>query len=71
MDASSRRPINTADDLAGLKLRVIQSPLFLDTFNALGNNATPMPCTELYTAMGKRPWTARRTAPPPSRQQFY
>jgi TRAP-type C4-dicarboxylate transport system substrate-binding protein len=34
-----------------LKLRVIQSPLFLDTFNALGANATPMPFTELYTAM--------------------
>lgn len=48
---NSRRPINKADDLAGLKLRVIQSPLFLDTFNALGTNATPMPFTELYTAM--------------------
>ena len=48
---NSRRPINKADDIAGLKLRVIQSPLFLDTFNALGANATPMPFTELYTAM--------------------
>lgn len=48
---NSRRPINKADDLSGLKLRVIQSPLFLDTFNALGANATPMPFTELYTAM--------------------
>jgi len=48
---NSRRPIHKADDLAGLKLRVIQSPLFLDTFNALGTNATPMPFTELYTAM--------------------
>jgi tripartite ATP-independent transporter DctP family solute receptor len=48
---NSRRAINKADDLAGLKLRVIQSPLFLDTFNALGTNATPMPFTELYTAM--------------------
>jgi TRAP-type transport system periplasmic protein len=48
---NSRRPINKADDLVGLKLRVIQSPLFLDTFNALGTNATPMPFTELYSAM--------------------
>ncbi|MFN9470484.1 TRAP transporter substrate-binding protein [Acidovorax sp.] len=48
---NSRRPITKADDLAGLKLRVIQSPLFLDTFNALGANATPMPFTELYSAM--------------------
>ena len=48
---NSKRPINKADDLAGLKMRVIQSPLYLDTFNALGTNATPMPFTELYTAM--------------------
>lgn len=48
---NSRRPVQRADDLSGLKLRVIQSPLFLDTFNALGANATPMPFTELYTAM--------------------
>ncbi|WP_295550202.1 TRAP transporter substrate-binding protein [uncultured Pseudacidovorax sp.] len=48
---NSRRPVQRADDLSGLKLRVIQSPLFLETFNALGANATPMPFTELYTAM--------------------
>ncbi|NUZ04640.1 TRAP transporter substrate-binding protein [Piscinibacter koreensis] len=48
---NSRRPVARADDLSGLKLRVIQSPLFLDTFNALGANATPMPFTELYSAM--------------------
>ncbi len=48
---NSRRPVAKADDLAGLKLRVIQNPLFLDTFSALGANATPMAFTELYTAM--------------------
>ena len=48
---NSRRPVQRADDLAGLKLRVIQSPLFLDTFTALGANATPMPFPELYSAM--------------------
>ena len=51
---NSRRPIQNADDLNGLKLRVIQSPLFVDTFNALGANATPMAFTELYTAMEQR-----------------
>ncbi len=48
---NSRRPITKADDIAGLKLRVIQNQLFLDTFTALGANATPMPFTELYSAM--------------------
>ena len=51
---NSRRPVQSADDMNGLKLRVIQSPLFVDTFNALGANATPMPFTELYTAMEQR-----------------
>ena len=48
---NSRRPITKADDIMGLKLRVIQNQLFLDTFGALGANATPMPFTELYSAM--------------------
>lgn len=51
---NSRRPINTADDFAGLKLRVIQNPLFIDSFAALGANATPMPFTELYSAMEQK-----------------
>ena len=51
---NSRRPVNTADEIAGLKLRVVQSPIYVDTFNALGANAVPMPFTELYTAMEQR-----------------
>ena len=51
---NSRRPVQSAEDITGLKLRVIQSPLFLDTFNTLGANATPMPFTELYTAMEQK-----------------
>jgi TRAP-type transport system periplasmic protein len=48
---NSRRPIQKADDIAGLKLRVIQNPLFIESFGALGANATPMPFPELYSAM--------------------
>ncbi|WP_157270665.1 TRAP transporter substrate-binding protein [Azohydromonas aeria] len=51
---NSRKPITKADDFAGLKLRVIQNPLFIDTFNTLGANATPMPFTELYSAMEQK-----------------
>lgn len=52
--SNSKRPVQKAEDLAGLKLRVIQSPLFIDTFSALGANATPLPFTELYSAMEQR-----------------
>jgi tripartite ATP-independent transporter DctP family solute receptor len=51
---NSRRSIKTAEDIAGLKLRVIQSPIYIDTFNALGANAVPMPFTEVYTALEQK-----------------
>jgi tripartite ATP-independent transporter DctP family solute receptor len=48
---NNKRSIKTADDIQGLKVRVIQSPIYLDTFNALGANAVPMPFPEVYTAL--------------------
>jgi tripartite ATP-independent transporter DctP family solute receptor len=48
---NSKRAINTVDDLAGLKLRVIQNPLFIDTFSTLGVNAVPMPWPEVYPGL--------------------
>ena len=51
---NSKRPIKTAEDIVGLKLRVIQSPIYIDTFNALGANAVPMPFTEVYTALEQK-----------------
>lgn len=39
---NSKRIVNTPDDLKGLKIRVVGSPLFLDTFTALGANPTQM-----------------------------
>jgi tripartite ATP-independent transporter DctP family solute receptor len=51
---NSRRPIATAADISGLKLRVIQNPLFIDTFSALGANALPLPFPEVYTALEQK-----------------
>ena len=51
---NSKRPIKTIDDIAGLKIRVIQSPIYIDTFGALGANPLPMPITEVYTAMEQK-----------------
>ena len=50
----SKRAIKTADDIAGLKIRVIQSPIYIETFNALGANAVPMPFPEVYTALEQK-----------------
>ena len=49
--SNNKRPVAKLEDMQGLKVRVLQAPLMIDTFKALGTNAVPMPFTELYTAM--------------------
>ncbi len=44
------RPVHTPADLKGMKLRVMQSPLMVDTFTALGAIPTPMAYPEVYMA---------------------
>ena len=45
------RPIVTPADLAGVKMRVAESPVYIDTFKALGANAQAMAWSEVYTAL--------------------
>ena len=49
--SNSRKPITQPEDLKGLKIRVVGSPLFLDTFNALGANPTQMSWTDAQPAL--------------------
>ncbi|HYG86512.1 MAG TPA: TRAP transporter substrate-binding protein [Azospirillum sp.] len=51
---NSRRPVTKVDDVAGLKIRVIQTPIYIDMFKALDANPVPLPFTELYTALETR-----------------
>jgi TRAP-type transport system periplasmic protein len=48
---NSKRPVVKWEDIQGLKIRVIQIPIFVDIFNMLGANAVPMAFPELYTAL--------------------
>jgi tripartite ATP-independent transporter DctP family solute receptor len=48
---NNRRPVARAEDFQGLKIRVAQSPMIINTINGLGANATPMSFTELYGAL--------------------
>jgi len=48
---TARKAINQPEDLKGLKIRTIQSPVYVETINAMGANATPMSFGEVYTAM--------------------
>ncbi|PIE36313.1 C4-dicarboxylate ABC transporter substrate-binding protein [candidate division KSB3 bacterium] len=48
---NSVRPVLTPEDIKGLKIRVMENPVYIDTFKALGANAVPMAWTEALTAM--------------------
>jgi len=48
---NSERPINSPADVQGLKVRVMENPVYIDTFRELGADAIPMAWTEALTAM--------------------
>ncbi len=51
---NSRNPINTLEDLKGLKMRTMQNAMYIDLFKDLGANAIPLPVNELFTALETR-----------------
>ncbi|SFU30113.1 TRAP transporter substrate-binding protein [Halomonas korlensis] len=48
---NSERAVTTPDDIDGLRIRVMENPVYVDTFRELGANAVPMAWTEALTAM--------------------
>ncbi|MBK3776206.1 TRAP transporter substrate-binding protein [Azospirillum aestuarii] len=48
---NSKRPVEKVEDLKGIKLRVMQNPVYIDMFNGFGANAVPLSFSELFTAM--------------------
>lgn len=48
---NSKKPIKAPEDLKGMKIRVVGSPLFSDTFNALGANPTQMSWADAQPAL--------------------
>ena len=51
---NSAHEVKTPEDVKGLKIRVMQNPIHLATWKALGANPTPMPFSELFTAMQQK-----------------
>jgi len=48
---SATKQIKTPDDLKGMKIRVMETPLYINMMKGLGANPTPIAWTEVYTAM--------------------
>lgn len=48
---NTKRPIQTPDDLDGLKIRVMNNQLYVDMVDNMGGNATPMAYGEVYQSL--------------------
>ena len=50
---NNERPIRVPADMEGLKIRVMEQPIYIEMMKALGASPTPMAFGELYTALQK------------------
>lgn len=48
---NNRGPVQAPEDISGLKIRVMENPIYLDTFSRLGANPVPLAFGELFTAL--------------------
>ncbi len=48
---TTRKPIRKPADFAGVKIRVMTSPLLMAAYDAYGANPTPLPYAEVYSAL--------------------
>lgn len=50
---NNKRPIKEPEDMKGLKVRVMEQPVYIDMMKSLGASPTPMAMSELYTSLQK------------------
>jgi tripartite ATP-independent transporter DctP family solute receptor len=48
---NKKHPIARVEDMHGIKLRVMQNPIYIDMFKDFGANSVPLPFSELFTAL--------------------
>ncbi|MCC8193855.1 MAG: TRAP transporter substrate-binding protein [Deltaproteobacteria bacterium] len=53
-EITSNKPVNTVDDIQGLKIRVPEIPVIVESWKAMGANPTPMAFGEVYTALQQK-----------------
>lgn len=50
-DLYTRKPVRSLQDFKGLKIRVVESPVYVSFIKALGGLPTPVPASEIYSAL--------------------
>ena len=50
----THKPIHTPADLAGVRMRTIGAPIWLETIKAMGATPTPLSWTEVYSALQQK-----------------
>ncbi len=58
------KPINSVDDLKGMKIRVMPTPVHIEALKYLGASPISMPYTEVYTALQTRAIDGLENEPP-------
>ncbi len=48
---TSKEPINSFQDMEGLKIRAMTSPIYIDLYQAMNANPTPIQFSELYSSL--------------------
>lgn len=51
---NSKHPVTSPEDMKGLKIRVMESPMYIEMFTEMGASPTPMSFAELYTALQQK-----------------
>lgn len=51
---NGQKPINEPADLSGMKMRIMESPIYESMFKALGANPTPMSFGDVYTSLQQK-----------------
>jgi tripartite ATP-independent transporter DctP family solute receptor len=61
---NSMRPVETPEDLSGIKIRVMQSPMLARSITAMGATGVPMAWSEVYTAVQQGTIDGLENSPP-------
>ena len=65
----TNKPVATPADLAGVRMRTIGSPVWIETVTAMGATPTPMPAAEVYSALQQNVIDATESQLPAGRGQ--